>query len=75
MGTSLAVLGKKIYAVGGTQSVSNTTSTDLVESYDETTGTWTTAAFRLSQPKRNFDALVVPASLFSQLPGGCQGVI
>jgi hypothetical protein len=51
MGTSLAVLGKKIYAVGGTQSVSNTTSTDLVESYDETTGTWTTAAFRLSQTK------------------------
>jgi hypothetical protein len=75
MGTSLAILGKKIYAVGGTEFLTSSISSDLIESYDEITGTWTKAAFRLSQPKRNFDALVVPASLFQHLPGGCQGVI
>jgi len=67
----LVTLGNRIFAVGGDGSGSNV---DVVEAYDESTGNWVSSAFKLFQPKRHLDAVAVPASLFKNLPGGCQGV-
>jgi hypothetical protein len=65
-GNSIVKLGKRIFIAGG--------QTDKVEEYHEDIDKWTTADFKISQSKYHFDALAIPASLFSHLPGGCVGV-
>jgi hypothetical protein len=63
-------LGTKVLLVGGY----NFGNIEVVEEYHPNSNTWTTKVPHLKVARHNARSISVPASWFSQLPGGCGGV-
>ena len=67
-GSSLVVLGSRVFAVGGGY------YPEVVEEFDLSSETWIVVDTPILFPRRFHSMISVPAELFSHLAGGCQGV-
>jgi hypothetical protein len=66
-GTDLVVLGHRIFAIGGLN--------DSVEEFHLENNTWTSVSQTLTIPRIQHNSVSLPASIFSEISGGCQGVL
>ena len=67
-GSSLVVLGSRVFAVGGFY------SEEVVEEFHLSSEIWTVVDTPPVVPRIYHSMISVPAELFSHLPGGCEGV-
>ena len=65
-GTDLVVLGQRTFAIGG---LSNTT-----DEFHLGTNSWTSINENLIIPRIQHNSISLPASIFSEISGGCQGI-
>ncbi len=71
-GNNLVALGTRIFSVNGWNWSSNV---PVVEEYHSESNSWSAITTPLIYPRHKGNALTVPASWFSKIPGGCNGVI
>ena len=65
-GTDLVVLGQRTFAIGG---LSNT-----IDEFNLENNSWMPVNENLTIPRIQHNSISLPASIFSEISGGCQGI-
>ena len=65
-GTDLVRLGNRIFAIGGLS--------ENIEEFHPDDNSWTLVNQNLIIPRAQHNSMSLPASIFSKISGGCQGI-
>ena len=66
-GTDVVVLGSQTFAIGGLS--------ETVEEFHFENNTWSSVNQTLIIPRIQHNSISLPASIFSAISGGCQGIV
>jgi hypothetical protein len=66
-GTDLVRLGNRIFALGGLS--------DNIEEFHQEDNSWTLVSQKLIIPRSQHNSMSLPAETFSDISGGCQGIV
>ena len=66
-GTDLVRLGNRIFVLGGLS--------DNIEEFHQEDNSWTLVSQKLIIPRSQHNSMSLPAETFSDISGGCQGIV